>query len=270
MANKQYAKNIIANWAAFLTYVVVGLVLSPYVVKSLGSVQYGLWTLIMSLTGYYGFLDLGIQGGVGHYVSRYLASKQFDRLNNIVNTALTLMGSIGALIIGISFAVSFYFTRFFNVDAADETSVRLALVIIGLSVAAKFPFGVFQAMLVSSARYDIVSGISVVCRVSGAGAMIYSLTNGHGIVTLSLITAAMQTVEGLALLIMALRIVPQVRLRFFHFDRETFKESWNFGAFNFLINLFSQISTSLGPIVIGRMLDPVAVAHYSIGSNLLP
>ena len=68
-----FARNISSNLAGFLVSAVVALLLSPFIIRTLGDVKYGLWTLLISLTGYYGILDLGVRSAVGHYVTRYWA-----------------------------------------------------------------------------------------------------------------------------------------------------------------------------------------------------
>ncbi len=42
----------------------VAFFLTPFVVNSLGSTAYGIWVLLMSLTGYYGLLDLGVSAAL--------------------------------------------------------------------------------------------------------------------------------------------------------------------------------------------------------------
>ena len=51
-------RNIFSNWASYLVTAVVGFFLAPYVVHQLGNTGYGLWTLVLSLTGYFGLLTL--------------------------------------------------------------------------------------------------------------------------------------------------------------------------------------------------------------------
>ena len=57
-------RNVISNWAGYAISVAGALILSLFVVRTLGDKLYGLWALIMLLTGYYGPLDLGIRAAV--------------------------------------------------------------------------------------------------------------------------------------------------------------------------------------------------------------
>ena len=54
-------RNIFSNWTGYLITILVGFFLAPFVLHHLGNTGYGVWTLVLSLTGYFGLLDLGIR-----------------------------------------------------------------------------------------------------------------------------------------------------------------------------------------------------------------
>ncbi|GAG42518.1 unnamed protein product, partial [marine sediment metagenome] len=56
-----YARNLAANWTAHGANMVVLFFLSPFIVHTLGKVEYGIWGLLSVLTGYMGIFDLGIR-----------------------------------------------------------------------------------------------------------------------------------------------------------------------------------------------------------------
>lgn len=55
-----YARNLAANWIGHGASLVVMFFLSPFVIYTLGQVEYGIWSLLTVLTGYMGVLDLGV------------------------------------------------------------------------------------------------------------------------------------------------------------------------------------------------------------------
>jgi O-antigen/teichoic acid export membrane protein len=72
---QKLARNIASNWAGYAVQVAVGFFLTPYIIHSLGETRYGIWTLVVGITGYYGLLDLGVSSGMTQYLTRYLAAK---------------------------------------------------------------------------------------------------------------------------------------------------------------------------------------------------
>ena len=54
-------------------------VLTPYIIIKLGAATYGVWSLMISVIGYLGLVDIGIRGSVGRYINHYLALKELAR-----------------------------------------------------------------------------------------------------------------------------------------------------------------------------------------------
>ena len=77
---RRVLRNIFSNWTGYFVTVVVGFFLAPFVLHHLGNTGYGVWTLVLSLTGYFGLLDLGIRSSVGRFVARYVALADEDQV----------------------------------------------------------------------------------------------------------------------------------------------------------------------------------------------
>ena len=88
---RRLIRNIASNWTGYVVQVAVGFFLTPFVVHSLGETQYGIWTLVVGLTGYYGLLDLGVASGMTQYLTRYLAAKDIDNLNRSASTGFVAL-----------------------------------------------------------------------------------------------------------------------------------------------------------------------------------
>jgi hypothetical protein len=52
--------SVLSSWVAFGVQTLVGLILTLLIVGGLGKTGYGVWTLVGSIIGYYGLLDLGV------------------------------------------------------------------------------------------------------------------------------------------------------------------------------------------------------------------
>jgi O-antigen/teichoic acid export membrane protein len=87
-----FARNVVANWIAFLFAAVVGFFMSPYVVEHLGATRYGVWSLLAGMIGYLALLDLGIRQAVNRYVAHHRAVGAHDESSSIVSAALRLFG----------------------------------------------------------------------------------------------------------------------------------------------------------------------------------
>ena len=48
--------------------VIIAFFMMPFMIHSLGDTQYGLWVIIGTITGYYGFLDFGLSPATARYI----------------------------------------------------------------------------------------------------------------------------------------------------------------------------------------------------------
>lgn len=56
-----YLRNITANWVGYGLNLVVMFFMSPFVVHTLGDERYGVWTLLVTLTGHMGLQQGGME-----------------------------------------------------------------------------------------------------------------------------------------------------------------------------------------------------------------
>ena len=64
MANPSLKVNALSNWVSLGVNVIIGFVLTPFIIRSLGKTGYGIWTLVCSFVGYYGLLNLGVGSAI--------------------------------------------------------------------------------------------------------------------------------------------------------------------------------------------------------------
>ena len=71
--HRRLSVNAIANLVRYGVYLGVSFLLTPFLVKKLGAQNYGLWVLVLSMLGYGGLLELGIQTAVVKLVAQLRA-----------------------------------------------------------------------------------------------------------------------------------------------------------------------------------------------------
>ena len=77
---KIYLRNLTANWIGYGLNLIIMFAMSPFVIHRLGDVNYGVWTIMMSMTGYLGLVEIGTRGALGRFINYYLGKKEIDKL----------------------------------------------------------------------------------------------------------------------------------------------------------------------------------------------
>ena len=56
-----FFRNLMSNWTVMLTGLLSAFFLSPSVVRKPGNTYYGVWNIVMDMTGYQGLLEMGVR-----------------------------------------------------------------------------------------------------------------------------------------------------------------------------------------------------------------
>jgi len=262
-------RNIFSNWASYLVTAVVGFILAPFIVHSLGNTGYGLWTLVISLTGYFGMLDLGIRSSVGRFVARHIALNEEDQVNRIINTSFTLLAAGGMLALIGSIVIATYFFGVFKVEPQFVFAGKAALMILGLNIACTLPLGVFSAVLVGLERYDVIGATTIVGELLRAVLVMVFLKLGFGLVALALVTLFIGAAEYTVMALLVRSLYRPLRLGWRFVDLSTLKGLSSFGIFRFIWIVSNQVIFYSDSVVIGIYLGASAITHFAIAGSLV-
>jgi len=261
-------RNVISNWTGYLLASVVMFFLTPFIVHHLGNNAYGVWTLVVSLTGYFGILDLGIRSTVGRYVARYLGLGDSENVNRSVNSAFVILGASGLLAFLCAVVLGTMLGRF-HVDVQLQPSAQTALLLAGLNISLGLPLGIFSAVLMALERFDIINSIGVGGWLVRVPLIVVVLKMDYGLVTMALIMLLVGIVEYATVILVAKRSYRPLQLSWRYVDRSRCCELANFGAFRFIWIIANQLIFYTDDLVIGLFLNAGAIAYFTIGGSLI-
>ena len=261
-------RNVASNWGAYVLTMGVNFFLSPYVVRHLGNTGYGVWTLILSLTGYLGLLDLGVRGAVTRYVAKFHSQADHKNASNVASSAMLIFSSAGLIAFSVSVVFALLIAGKLNIPPQYLAASRVVLIVTGLSIAASLVNGVFGGILVGLQRFDLTNGIEIANNLLRTFTIVLFLHLGYGIVTLALIQLGFTLARLAANVSMARHLYPELRINPVFADRAGTRLIFSFSIFSFLIHVSASLIYASDNVVIGAFLPVSAVTFYAIGGNL--
>ncbi|ANO50970.1 oligosaccharide flippase family protein [Woeseia oceani] len=272
---KRVAKNVFSNWANLAVNIVISFFLAPFIVKSLGNTWYGIWVIMMQFTGYLYLLDFGVRESVIRYVSKFLASKESESLDEILSASLLFYSGIGFIALAVSTALAFGFSSIFNVDPDVVPVAKIVIVLAGLTIGQTLAFNVYTGVVMGLQRYDIFNKIGIVFAFIRLALILVFLNLGYGILALAII----QLVIGLGnnlLIYRASKILlgeHGYQLRYKHRPlREqipVFRSLYNYSVHVVVNNLGQKAIFYTDALIIGVFMNAASVTFYAIAGNLI-
>jgi O-antigen/teichoic acid export membrane protein len=261
-------RNIVSNWGGYLFSAIVGFFLSPYVVRHLGDAGYGVWSVLVSLTGYLGLLDLGVRGAVTRYIARSHAQADHLGSTQVASSAIAIFLPAGIVAIAVSAVLASFVIGRMNIPEQYLLAGRFVLLLLGVNVAFSLINGVYGGILVALQRFDLSNGIEVASTGLRAVAIMVALNHGFGLVTLACLQLFFTLARLPANLFLVSRLYPELHARPWSADRQKVSLIFSFSIFSFLLHVSQSLIYASDLVIIGAYLPAMAVTFYAIAGNL--
>lgn len=261
-------RSVTATWAAVIVSAVISFFLTPYILHRLGDEAYGLWVLIVALSDYYLFLQVGVRSAIVRHVSRNLALHNCEAVNRVVATSFYFFMCIFVLVIGIALSLHHHVANFFSVKPGNIAAFSGLFLLVGAAQAFDFPLAVFEGSLEAVGRFDQLYSFRIVGMILRVVLIIVVLEKGGGLFGVGAATV----LSTLALRCVAVPVafieVEGFSLHPRGIDRKVFKELLTYGATTFFIGVAERLKSSLYPVVIAKFLSASAVTLFSLPTKL--
>jgi O-antigen/teichoic acid export membrane protein len=262
-------RNVASNFAGFAVQAVTTFALTPLVLRSLGSHDYGVWSIVVGLTGYYGLFDLGMRAGLTQYLTRHLANDDHESLNKTLSTGVTVLGIVGIATAILSVGFAWYVPGHLGLPTANAREIRWAVALAGFSISVQFFLFPFSALLTALERFDLANAIGIGTRLMTAAATYVAMRSGGGLIALSVVLAVTTTIDYVLRTVVAMRLVPTARPSVARASYRRAQELFSYGAWNVTIGAGVRLISYTDSLVIGTALGAAAVAPFAIAGSLV-
>lgn len=265
---KTILRNAVSNWMGYAVHAAVTFFLTPFVLSNLGGSRYGIWVLVVSLSGYYGLLDLGFRSGMTQYMTRYLATRDFHRLNQTASTAFVALSLCGGLVAVCTLVLASVVSQIFVIPAENIYETQWSMRVIGLSIAIQFAYYPFSTVFAATQRYDLANGVAIAARLLGAVGTYLALKAGYGLVGISVIYAAADQLSYICRWRLAYLILPELVVSPRLASRAMLRPILAFGFWSAIVVSANRLKSGAAMILIGVLLPIAAIAPYAIALGL--
>ncbi|MDW5549210.1 lipopolysaccharide biosynthesis protein [Methanosarcina sp.] len=262
--SKQVPKNLLANILYFILNVIIGLLLVPYFINSLGVASYALVPLATSITSYVNLVVQSLNTSVSRYLTIDLQTQEFKKASITFNTAL--FGTLGIILIMLPFVVliSYYSPSFFEIPTSQENAARiLFLGVIGSFLLRAWGSN-FGVSLFAYNRLDlqnIVNAVNIIVQ-TGLIVILFKLYSPNLVYIgfaylVGAVTALILTI------VFSRKINPYLKVNIKDFRRSKVNEITEMGGWVIINQIGSLLFLQIDLIVVNRLFGTVAGGEYS-------
>jgi O-antigen/teichoic acid export membrane protein len=265
---KTLIRNILSNWTALILNILVGFFMMPFVIRTLGTEEYGFWVLLQALISYMFLLDFGVRSSLNRYLAKSLSEEDSEEVNRVFNTGWAAYLIVASIVVCLSCVTAVVLPWFFTFPTLDSGTISWATVVVGVSVAIRFPTAVLEALLTGLLRYDLMNILQITSLLVRTILIVFALVTGYGVLEMAFATLFAGVLELSFGYVFAIRLYPQLTIAPSLARRSTLKVLANHSIYAYSIVTTNRVVTDAGIIIAGLVAGATAAAIYGIATTL--
>src|SRR5918994_801971 len=183
-----FRRNALGIYAVYGVSVVSGLVVTPILLNEIGTEEFGIWAFIGAVTIYLSVLDFGVGPSIVRFAAEARGRQAPEDTNALASVGLTLYAAIGLLTLPVGAALAWLVPLLVETPDHLVWPARISTFLIVLSIAARFPLGLFNNLLVAQQRFDVQNLAIFVSTVLYAVLVAVLIPGGGGLILLGALT----------------------------------------------------------------------------------
>jgi O-antigen/teichoic acid export membrane protein len=265
----RFAKNAIANLGRGGASAVVAVLLPPILVRHMTAPAYAIWVLILQTAAYVSYLNFGLQTAIGRFVAYANEKKDTAHRDSVYSTAFAgLCCAAFVSLICLAIAILAAPTFFPSVPGPLIRQMRLALLIVGSTMAIELPASAWNGVFIGMQRYEIPALTVGSARLLSAVGVIAAALAGRSLVVMAAMIASANILSYLVQYLALRSVAPDVHFQPSLINRSTARELYGY-CFGLTVMSFSMLLVTGFDLVLVGHFQFAAVAPYSVAASMI-
>jgi len=258
-------KSTASNVVRLVVVMACQFVLVPITIQTLGPEQYGVYSLALSVLGFFGLLELGAGTAAVKYAAAARGNGDIETRNRAISTLLCMSLGASAIAGSIVLGLGAFFPHLFGVPVGLSREATIAFLLLGArSALLAWPSGVFRSSLSGDNRISVANMVQIVTNIGLTISTWAMLKAGMGLVGVALSSLIWFAVEGASYVVLSYRQIAGFRVSNRLFDRQLLRQTISLSVSQLLITVSGMILLRTDPIIVGSALTLVAVGQYGV------
>lgn len=250
-----------SGWSALLGFAVV-----PLYLKYLGIESYGLIGFFATTQALFQLLDMGMASTINREVARGMASGKLHDARDLLHTLAVIYWGVAAAIVLAVFAAAPVISQYWlQSKSLSSDSISHAVMLIGLVIAARWPVGLYQGVLMGAQRLAVSSGINMLMiTVANLGAVVVLAQISPTIEAFFIWQATAGLVYAELMRRAARRVLGVENLQGFAWG--SLKRVWRFSAGMSVVALAGVVFTQMDKVILSKLLGLTEFGQYMLAT----
>lgn len=265
----QLKKGAILSYINIFLTNIVGLILTPYIIKSFGNSEYGLYSLIGSFVAYLSLMDLGLNNTIVRFVSKYRADKDIESEQRFLGTTMLIYLAISIVLVIVGLILYSNIEAIFgkSLSYSQISDAKVMFLILVFNIAITLPGGAFVAICTAYEEFVFPKIVTIIKYILRSSTVFAVLSLGGKSISLVVI----DTIFSLLIIIVTFLyciLKLNIKFSFKGSDKIMVKQIFSYSVWIFIMGIISSFQWNAGQVILGINTDTKLVAVFAVGLML--
>lgn len=245
----------------------IGLLYTPWMIRTIGQSDYGLYTLAMSIIGLLTF-DFGLGNATTKFICEYLAQDRQDKVNSLLGLVYKLYLGID-IIIFLTFGIIYLFLPniYEGLTGNELSTFRTVFIIAACYCTISFPFIPVNGILTAYEKFIQLKSCDLFQRIFIVVTMATCLLMGYGLYALVIVNS-LAGIITILLKLWVIRCKTPIKIDIAFWNRRELKRIFSFVIWVTIIALSQRMIFNIAPSILGIFADSAQIAVLGVAITI--
>lgn len=266
----QLKLGIVLNYISIAITFIVGLVYTPFLIRTLGQVDYGIYALALAIAGYLSLLDLGIGNAIVRYVAETQVNGTKEKEAKLIGFFFNLFSYIGLATIILGLLITWNLGNIVSTDFSNEQiqTLQWMMFILTINFAVGFVLNTFSAVLQAYEKFVFLKSANIIRIALTPLLSVIYLFYSSNIIILTMILA----VVNIGILVAGFyyyKKTLKINMTFHSVESNLKKEVVRYSLIIFVVAIADKLYWQTDQILLGILKNPEVVAVYALAIQFI-
>ncbi len=249
--------------------IVIGIMLVPFLLHSLGDYGYGVYKLLFSTASYLAVLDFGIGGTITRYIVKYRTEKKEEEKESFMAMGLIIYGVLALVVIAFASFVCAAIPSMYkaSIKADDMQFAQIMFMVLCTTTAVRLFNHAYHGLFAAYERFTYSKGVNI----TQVLLRVLLLVVGLYFIKSAMVVAAVDLSLAVSILILNIfytKFGIKFKVKLHKWDNTIAKEAGVFTLAILFQSIINQFNTNANNMILGVFVDAASIALYSIALQL--
>jgi len=268
MEKSQRKTGMILSYGSNLLLAAVNIFLTPFLIRTLGDVEFGIYQSMASFAGYLVLINFGTGTVMTRYVSMYLGKGDKKNERNYIAMCLIITAGLVLIIAAVSGVMYMFIDSMYSetIEPHQMGHAKMLFLVVSLNVIVTLIAQAFQGIITAYEKFNF-TGIWNILRVLLKVALLVSVFFiWEDSMVIALVDLTLSCV--FALLCIGYSIKLKATPKLYKFDKKIFASSAMFSLAIMLQAVVNQVNSKVDITILGIMENQQSVTRYAVAMQV--